>query len=480
MGGFFGVASKSECIYDLFFGTDYHSHLGTRRAGMAVHGENGFSRAIHNIENAPFRTKFENDVSTMRGRLGIGCISDYEPQPLIVRSKLGRYAIVTVGRINNSSELLELIFNSGSPHFLENSGGEINQTELVSSLIDQRDDFVEGIRFAQSVIDGSMSILILTPDELYAARDSLGRTPVVVGKKEDAYCAALESFSYLNLGYAEHHLLGPGEIVRITAESCETVCPPGEEMRICAFLWGYYGYPSSSYEGVNVEEMRYNCGKHMAQRDAQQANCASASECCSTKFDIIAGVPDTGTAHAIGYANECGVPLSRPFIKYTPTWPRSFTPPDKESRALIARMKLIPVDSLIRDKRILLVDDSIMRGTQLGGTTELLYQCGAKEIHVRAASPPSMFSCKYLNFSRGSSQDDLISRQAIASLAARGVMYPEEDYTNPDTPAYAAMVEEIRSRLGFSSLKYNRLDDMIAAIGVSKDKLCTYCWDGEI
>ncbi len=466
MGGFFGVASKNDCVFDLFFGTDYHSHLGTKRGGMAVYGENGFQRAIHNIENSPFRTKFEHDVDEMKGSLGIGCISDNEPQPLIVRSHLGNFAITTVGRINNVDALVQRAFTEGATHFLEMSGGDINATELTAALINRKDTIAEGIQYAQSLIDGSMSILVLTPDGIYAARDKLGRTPVIIGKKPGAYCASFESFAYLNLGYDHAKELGPGEIDFITADSLQVITPPGEEMKICTFLWVYYGYPSSSYEGVNVEKMRYQCGDMLARRDDVQA-------------DSVAGIPDSGTPHAIGYANRSGIPFSRPFIKYTPTWPRSFMPQKQSQRNLIARMKLIPVDDLIRNKRLILIDDSLVRGTQMRETTEFLYHSGAKEVHVRPACPPLMFGCKYLNFSRSSSEMDLITRRVIAQIEGDGAEKKLEAYSDPDAPEYGRMVDEIRRQLKFTTLKYHRLDDMIASTGVSPCKLCTYCWSGK-
>ncbi len=466
MGGFFGVASKNDCVFDLFFGTDYHSHLGTKRGGMAVYGENGFQRAIHNIENSPFRTKFEHDVDEMKGSLGIGCISDNEPQPLIVRSHLGNFAITTVGRINNVDALVQRAFTEGATHFLEMSGGDINATELTAALINRKDTIAEGIQYAQSLIDGSMSILVLTPDGIYAARDKLGRTPVIIGKKPGAYCASFESFAYLNLGYDHAKELGPGEIDFITPDSLQVITPPGEEMKICTFLWVYYGYPSSSYEGVNVEKMRYQCGDMLARRDDVQA-------------DSVAGIPDSGTPHAIGYANRSGIPFSRPFIKYTPTWPRSFMPQKQSQRNLIARMKLIPVDDLIRNKRLILIDDSLVRGTQMRKTTEFLYHSGAKEVHVRPACPPLMFGCKYLNFSRSSSEMDLITRRVIAQIEGDGAEKKLEAYSDPDAPEYGRMVDEIRRQLKFTTLKYHRLDDMIASTGVSPCKLCTYCWSGK-
>ena len=466
MGGFFGVVSKEDCLFDVFFGTDYHSHLGTRRAGMAVYDDKkGFDRAIHNIENSPFRTKFDKDVSQMKGKMGIGCISDYEPQPLIVRSHHGTYAIVTVGKINNTDQIVSDLFASGYSHFLEMSGGEVNATELVAAVINQKDNLIEGIRYAQDVIDGSMTMLILPPKGIYAARDKLGRTPLSVGKKEDGCCVSFESFAYLHLGYSFERELGPGEIAIVTAEGVQTLSAPGEKMRICTFLWIYYGYPSSAYEGVGVEEMRYRCGSMLARRD-------------DASPDTVAGVPDSGTAHAIGYANESGIPFARPFIKYTPTWPRSFMPTIQSKRDLIARMKLIPVQELIKDRSLLLIDDSIVRGTQLREATEFLYQSGAKEVHVRPACPPLVFSCKYLNFSRSTSLMDLITRRVIKDL--EGTEEPENlaAYVNPDDHHYTAMLEEIRKRLNFTSLRYHRLDDMIESVGIDKCKLCTYCWDG--
>ena len=466
MGGFFGVAAKEDCVFDLFFGTDYHSHLGTRRAGMAVYSkEEGYNRAIHNIENAPFRTKFDKDVNEMRGNLGIGCISDYEPQPLMVRSHHGTYAITTVGKINNTDQLIGELFAKGHSHFLEMSGGDINATELVASIVNQKDNLVEGIRYAQEVIEGSMTILIMTPKGIYAARDRLGRTPVSIGKKEGAYCVSFESFAYLNLGYTADRELGPGEIAVVTPEGVKTLVQPGKEMKICTFLWIYYGYPSSSYEGISVEQMRYNCGAKLAERD-------------HVKPDIVAGVPDSGTAHAIGYANRSGIPFSRPFIKYTPTWPRSFMPTIQSQRNLIAKMKLIPVQELIENKSLLLIDDSIVRGTQLRETTEFLYQSGAREVHIRPACPPLLFGCKYLNFSRSSSEMDLITRRVLKEMEQEGREIDLKYYVDPDTAEYAEMVERIGKQLNFTTLRFHRLDDMIASVGLEREKLCTYCWDG--
>ncbi|MCI7812116.1 MAG: amidophosphoribosyltransferase [Lachnospiraceae bacterium] len=466
MGGFFAVASKKDCVFDLFFGTDYHSHLGTRRGGLAVYGENGFDRAIHNIENSPFRTKFEKEANEMKGYMGIGCISDYEPQPLIVRSHHGTYAITTVGKINNVDAIVNTIFKSGHTHFLEMSGGDINATELVAAIINQKENLVEGIQYAQDLIQGSMTMLLLTPKGIYAARDKFGRTPVVIGEKEGAFCAAFESFSYLNLGYTDYKELGPGEIVVMTPEAVTTLAKPGEQMKICTFLWVYYGYPSSSYEGVAVEEMRYHCGALLAKRD-------------HIKPDIVAGVPDSGTPHAIGYANESGIPFSRPFIKYTPTWPRSFMPTIQSKRNLIAKMKLIPVHQLIKDKSMILIDDSIVRGTQLRETTEFLYQSGAREVHIRPACPPLLYGCKYLNFSRSTSEMELITRKVIKEMEGANTNYSLEEYANPESAKYHDMVETIGKKLNFSSLRYHRLDDMIQSVGIAPCKLCTYCWNGK-
>lgn len=469
MGGIFGVASKSSCTLDLFFGTDYHSHLGTRRGGMAVYGENGFARSIHNIENTQFRTKFDGDLDELEGRLGIGCISDTEPQPLLVQSHLGSFAITTVGKINNMEELVNLSFKNGCTHFLEMSGGSINPTEMVASLINQKSSIVEGIQYAQEMIDGSMTLFVLTPKGIFAARDKLGRTPIVIGKKSDAYCASFESFAYLNLGYETERELGPGEIAFLTAEGCETLVKPGNEMKICSFLWVYYGYPTSTYEGINVEEMRYECGKKLAQHDAGRDH---------VKPDLVAGVPDSGTAHAIGYANESGIPFSRPFIKYTPTWPRSFMPTHQSQRNLIARMKLIPVEALIKNKSLLLIDDSIVRGTQLRETTEFLYNSGAKEVHIRPACPPLLFGCPYLNFSRSKSEMDLITRRIIAKREGDNVSDKIlADYADPDSTNYKEMLEEIGKQLNFTTLHYHRLDDLTASIGLSPCKMCTYCFN---
>lgn len=467
MGGFFGVASKNDCTLDLFYGVDYHSHLGTRRGGMATHGQDGFSRAIHNIENSPFRTKFERDVDELKGNMGIGCISDFEPQPLLIQSHIGSFAITTVGKINNMDKLLKIVYENGHSHFQEMSNGQVNATELIAALISKKDSFTEGIRYVQSLVDGSMTLLLLTAEGIYAARDRFGRTPVAVGKKKDSYCVSFESFAYINLGYTNYKELGPGEIVYITPESVETVSAPCEKMRICSFLWVYYGYPTSSYEGVNVEQMRYNCGSLLAKRDEG-----------TVEPDCIAGVPDSGIAHAIGYANESGIPYARPFIKYTPTWPRSFMPTSQNQRNLIARMKLIPVQSLIEDRKLLLIDDSIVRGTQLRETTEFLYNSGAKEVHVRPACPPLLYGCKYLNFSRSKSELDLITRRIIKEWEGDNAEKYLSEYADPNSDRYQKLLDEIRRQQNFTTLRYHRLDDLIQAIGIDSCKLCTYCFNG--
>ena len=468
MGGFFGVASKNDCVLELFYGVDYHSHLGTRRGGMATYGKAGFNRAIHNIENSPFRTKFDRDVSEMKGHLGIGCISDFEPQPLLIQSHLGSFAVTTVGKVNNYEELLNRLYNNARSHFQEMTNGQINVTELVAALICEKDSILEGIKYVQELVDGSMTMLVMTKEGIYAARDRYGRTPLVVGHKTDAYCVSFESHAYINLGYTDYKVLGPAEVVYVTPEGVEVLCKPQEEMKICSFLWVYYGYPTSSYEGVNVEEMRYKCGSMLAKRDGN-----------SVRPDIVAGVPDSGIAHAIGYANESGIPYARPFIKYTPTWPRSFMPTNQSQRNLIARMKLIPVHALIENKKLLLIDDSIVRGTQLRETTEFLYQSGAKEVHVRPACPPIMYGCKYLNFSRSKSEMELIARQMIKKREGDDVSKEVlEEYSNPCTCRYAQMIEDIRKQQNFTTLRYHRLDDLLTSIGIEPCKVCTYCFDG--
>lgn len=469
MGGFFGVASKQDCVLELFYGVDYHSHLGTRRAGMTTHGEDGFNRAIHNIENSPFRTKFDKDVGEMKGNIGIGCISDYEPQPLIISSKLGSFAITTVGKVNNSEELLQSLYEGAHSHFQEMSNGQINMTEMIAAMICEKDSILEGIKYVQECVDGSMTLLVMTGEGIYAARDRYGRTPLVIGQKEGAYCVSFESHAYINLGFRDYKELGPSEIVYVTPEKVEVLSEAREEMKICSFLWVYYGYPTSSYEGVNVEEMRYKCGSMLARRDGD-----------SVEPDIVAGVPDSGVAHAIGYSNEAGIPYARPFIKYTPTWPRSFMPTNQSQRNLIARMKLIPVKALIENKKLLLIDDSIVRGTQLRETTEFLYQSGAKEVHVRPACPPLLYGCKYLNFSRSKSEMDLITRRMIREREGENCSQEVlEEYANPCSCRYAQMIEDIRKQQNFTTLRYHRLDDLIASIGIEPCKLCTYCFDGK-
>ena len=464
MGGFFAVASKEDCVFDLFFGVDYHSHLGTRRGGMAVYGKDGFDRAIHNIENSPFRTKFEKDANEMKGYMGIGCISDYEPQPLLIRSHHGTYVISTVGKINNMEELTNELL-SRHTHFMEMTSGEINATELVATLINQKENIVEGIQYAQEKIDGSMTLTVLTPKGVYIARDRLGRTPVVIGKKEGAFCASFESFAYLNLGYDDYRELGPGEIAVMTPEAVVTLVQPGKEMKICTFLWVYYGYPSSSYEGISVEQMRYRCGELLAERD-------------NVRPDTVAGVPDSGTPHAIGYANKSGIPFSRPFIKYTPTWPRSFMPANQKVRNQVAKMKQIPVPELIEGKKLLFVDDSIVRGTQLRETVEFLYESGATEVHMRSACPPIMYGCKYLNFSSSNSEMELLSRRTIQELEGDEGQKHLEEYANADTERGQCMLKKICEDFGFHSLGYQSLDGLLEAIGIDRDKVCTYCWNG--
>jgi len=467
LGGFFGVVSKQDCVTDLFFGVDYHSHLGTRRGGMAVYSKEGFERSIHNIENAPFRTKFERDVDEMHGNMGIGCISDNEAQPLLVRSHLGSYAITTVGRINNETELTERAMRSGRAHFLEMSGGKVNATELVATVIDEEQDLVSGLLHAQEVIDGSMSILLLTPEGIYASRDRLGRTPIVVGQKGGATCVSFESFAYLNLGYHTLRELGPGEIVRITAEGVETLSPARKPMKICAFLWMYYGYPTSVYEGVNVEAMRCRNGEIMAKNDDHST------------AESVAGIPDSGIAHAIGYANHSGIPFTRPFIKYTPTWPRSFMPVNQEMRNLVAHMKLIPVDELIRGKSLMFIDDSIVRGTQMRETVQFLYESGAKEVHIRSACPPIVYGCKYLNFSRSSSELDLITRRIMLEIEGDKALDHLEEYTVSASERYKEMIARIAKKLDFTTLGYQSREGMLEAIGLPEEQVCTYCWSGK-
>lgn len=464
MSGFFGVASRTDCVGDLFFGTDYHSHLGTRRGGLAVKSSSGISRVIHDISNAQFRNKFESDLGRMTGRMGIGVISDYEDQPLIIGSHLGMYAIVTVGIVKNIQKLVSIAYGKHTTHFSEMSGGEINQTELVATLINQESSFESGIRHAQALIEGSCSIMLLTDNGIYAARDLLGRTPVIIGRKDGSHAATFETSAFPNLGFETVKYLGPGEVVLMTEEGFQQKVPPGDRLQICSFLWVYYGYPASCYEGINVEATRNRCGAALARADDVAVDCA-------------AGIPDSGIAHAIGYANEKKVPYLRPFVKYTPTWPRSFMPTEQSIRELVARMKLIPVRELIEGRRILFCEDSIVRGTQLKDTIQRLYDCGAKEVHMRPACPPLTFGCKFLNFSRSRSELDLAGRKAIKELEGVDNAHLRE-YCDPSSEKYCAMVENIRARLQLTSLKYQTLDDLVKAIGLPKEKLCTYCWDG--
>jgi amidophosphoribosyltransferase len=464
MGGFFGVVSKCDCVSDLFFGTDYHSHLGTVRGGLAVGEGDGFARFIHDIRNAPFRSKFEHDVDRLKGRSGIGVISDLDDQPLIIRSHLGTYSLVTVGAIRNADALARGLFMNRGVHFAEMGGGGINPTELVAAIINEEDTFEDGIRRVQNSVDGSCSLLVLTRDALYAARDRRGRTPIVLGRREGAHAAAMESCAFANLGYETTHFLGPGEIVRMTADGVERVREPGDRLQICAFLWVYYGYPASSYEGINVELVRNRCGDALARRD-------------DTPVDIVAGIPDSGTAHAIGYANARGLPHRRPFVKYTPTWPRSFMPQDQSTRDLVAGMKLLPIREFIDGQRLLFCEDSIVRGTQLRGIVERLLAAGAREVHMRPACPPLVFGCPFLNFSRSRSVMELAARAAIHEIEG-GEPADLSPYVDSDGDAYARMVDIIRKNLKLTTLRYQRMDDMVGAIGLPKEKLCTGCWDG--
>jgi amidophosphoribosyltransferase len=464
VGGFFGVVSNSDCVPDLFYGTDYHSHLGTMRGGMAVLNGTGFQRHIHDITNTQFRSKFEDDIGEMSGPMGIGVISDNEAQPLLINSRHGAYGIVTVGKINNLEELAQAAVEKNGVHFSEMTGGRVNPTELVCHFIDRGETFQEGIRLAQEKIDGSLSLLILTKDGIIAARDRLGRTPVILGEKAGSRAATFESCALPNLGYELTRYLGPGEVVHITVDGVKQLTPPGEEMQICSFLWVYYGYPASSYEGINVESVRYRCGRKLEARD-------------EVEVDFAAGIPDSGTGHAIGYANGAGIPYRRPFVKYTPTWPRSFMPQDQRVRDLVARMKLIPVKEIMDGNRILFCEDSIVRGTQLQDIIQRVFDFGAKEVHMRPACPPLVYGCKFLNFSQSRSEMDLAARRAAVELEG-GESEDLSAYTDPDSEPYCAMVESIRERLGLTTLQYQRLDDLVEAIGLPKEKLCTYCWDG--
>ena len=471
MGGFFGAISKRDCVLDIFFGVDYHSHLGTRRGGMVVYDrDTGFQRQIHNIENTPFRTKFERDMEDFHGCSGIGCISDTDPQPLLVRSHLGLYAITTVGIINNAEQLVSQYFSDHGHQFMAMSSGKVNSTELTAALINQADDLISGIRHAQDLIDGSATILILTKDEIIAARDKLGRLPVLVGQNEEGCCVSFESFAYHKLGYHDAYELGPREIVRVTADGFETLAPAGEQMRICAFLWTYYGYPNSNYEGVNVEVMRYRNGEIMARADKARG--------LAQDLDYVAGVPDSGVPHAIGYANESHIPFARPFVKYTPTWPRSFMPANQDVRNQVAKMKQIPVPELIEGKKLLFVDDSIVRGTQLRETVEFLYESGAEEVHMRSACPPILYGCKYLNFSRSNSDMELLARRIIQELEGDEGQQHLEEYADANTQRGQCMLKAICEKFGFSSLGYQSLDGLLEAIGLDRDKVCTYCWNG--
>ena len=473
MGGFFGTISKHDCVMDVFFGTDYHSHLGTKRGGMAVYdAKAGFQRQIHNIENTPFRTKFDKDLADFKGCSAIGCISDTDPQPLLVRSHLGLYAIITVGIINNSDELIERYFSDHGHQFMAMSSGKVNSTELAAALINQKDNLVDGILHAQKEIQGSLTLLILTEKgEIIAARDRVGRLPVLIGQKEGAHCVSFESFAYHKLGYIDAYELGPQEIVRITADGFETLSPAGKEMKICAFLWTYYGYPNSNYEGVNVEVMRYRNGEIMARDEIQKGQLP--------KVDYVAGVPDSGLPHAIGFSNRSGKPFARPFVKYTPTWPRSFMPANQAARNQVAKMKQIPVPELIEGKKLLFVDDSIVRGTQLRETVEFLYESGAEEVHMRSACPPIMYGCKYLNFSRSNSDMELLTRRTIQELEGDEGQQHLEEYADSSTQRGQCMLKSICEKLGFDSLGYQSLDGLLEAIGIDRDKICTYCWTGK-
>ncbi len=519
MGGFFGAITKQDCVLDVFFGTDYHSHLGTKRGGMAVYDrKDGFQRQIHNIENTPFRTKFDKDLAEFHGCSGIGCISDTDPQPLLVRSHLGLYAITTVGIINNADALVERYFSDHGHQFMAMSSGKVNATELVAALINQKDDLISGIRHAQDEIDGSATILILDADGILAARDKLGRLPVLIGQGENGCCVSFESFAYHKLGYHDAYELGPREIVRVTAGGWKTLSPAGEQMKICAFLWTYYGYPNSNYEGMNVEVMRYRNGEIMARDEVHRGQLPKVDYVAGVpdsgvphaigfanrsgvevmryrngeimardevhrgqlpKVDYVAGVPDSGVPHAIGFANRSGKPFARPFVKYTPTWPRSFMPTSQEARNQVAKMKQIPVPELIEGKKLLFVDDSIVRGTQLRETVEFLYESGAEEVHMRSACPPVMYGCKYLNFSRSNSDMELLARRTIQELEGDEGQQHIEEYADASTERGRCMLRAICEKLGFDSLGYQSLDGLLEAIGIDRDKICTYCWTGK-
>ena len=473
MGGFFGVASHNDAISDVFFGADYHSHLGTRRGGIAAWDkEIGLQREIHNIQNSPFRTKFEKVFDEMQGTSAIGCISDFDPQPLIISSNLGTYAICIVGAVTNAAELISKFFENSGGHFCAMTGGAINSTELVAALINQKSDFADGIKFAQSVIEGSANIVILKNDgKLLAARDKLGRIPVLIGKNEDGYCVTFESFACMKLGYEPERELGPGEVIELTADSCTQLVAPGNKKRICSFLWSYYGYPTSTYEGVNVEMMRCKNGEIMAENDAKKG--------LAQDIDYVGGVPDSGIPHAIGYANKSRVPYARAFIKYTPTWSRSFIPTSQKERNRVAKMKQIPVHEFIKDKKLLFVDDSIVRGTQLKETVDFLYDSGAKEVHMRSACPPIMYACKYLNFSRATSDMELIARRVILELEGEEGFKHIEEYTDSSTQRGQELRKKIAEKFNFASLEFQSLEGIIKAIGIDECDLCTYCWNGK-
>ena len=473
MGGFFGAVSRRDCVLDVFFGTDYHSHLGTKRGGMASWDrESGFQRAIHSIENTPFRTKMESELEALHGGICIGCISDTDPQPMLMRSHLGTYALVITGRVNNADELVEEFLGNGHSQFEVRSGGNINCTELVAALINSQPTLAEGIRYAQERVDGSLCLLLMKEgEELIAARDRLGRLPILIGRNKDGYCVSFESFAYQKLGYEDVRDLGPAEIVRITADGVEVLSPPRKEMRICAFLWSYYGYPNSQYEGVNVETMRYRNGQIMADYDREQN--------LSQDVDCVSGVPDSGIAHAVGYSYKGGLPFARPFIKYTPTWPRSFMPSNQAVRNQIAKMKMIPIRELIEGKKLLMVDDSIVRGTQLQETVDFLYSNGAEEVHMRSACPPIMYGCKYLNFSRSNSDMDLLARRVIQEIEGDEGQDHLDEYADGTSERGCALRQRIAEMFGFTSLEYQSLDGLIQAIGLPRDCICTYCWNGK-
>lgn len=472
MGGFFGAVSRRDCVLDIFFGADYHSHLGTRQGGMVIYDKaDGFQRQIHNISNTPFRTKFEKDMEKFHGTSGIGCISDTDPQPLLVRSHLGLYAICVVGIVNNTEELMDTYFSAHGHQFMAMGSGKVNQAELIAALINQKDSLVEGLRHVQQVVDGSATVLLLLPDGIIAARDRLGRLPVLVGRGEDGCCVSFESFAYHKLGYSDYYELGPGEIVKVTEGGVEQLAEPGKNMKICAFLWTYYGYPNSNYEGVNVELMRYRNGQIMARDEAVRGELPDV--------DYVAGVPDSGIPHAIGYSNQSQKPFARPFVKYTPTWPRSFMPTNQAVRNQVAKMKQIPVPELIKDKKLLFVDDSIVRGTQLRETVEFLYESGAKEVHMRSACPPIMYGCKYLNFSSSNSEMELLARRVVQKLEGDEGQKHLEEYADCETQRGQCLLKTICQDMGFQSLGYQSLEGLLEAIGLDKDKVCTYCWTGK-